>query len=289
MLYADDAVIFSNSLHDLSVMIGIADELLSMYGMHISIKKTKVMIYNQLKSTCKVNEEEGSTTNNTITIRGEEIEVVEEFKYLGTIISSRVGGKEDRGGIWAEVEARKKAASKAFGMLRRSIFKNKHISINNKILIYKITVLPTLLYASETWTISNTQINELNSFHMKCLRAICNISLLDKHKNTFILNKTKTENITDLISRYRWDFFGRIMACDIESSLTKRVMCGKVKGGRRRVGKAPLRWSDLVAKHGRDLLEKDGVETTGFDHAWLTFHTSAIKSYHTKKKNRSSM
>ncbi len=34
------------------------------------------------------------------------------------------------------------------------------------------------------------------------------------------------------------------MACHIESSLTKRVMCGKVKGGHRRFGKAPLRWSD---------------------------------------------
>ena len=79
------------------------------------------------------------------------------------------------------------------------------------------------------------------------------------------------------------------MTCDIESTLTKRVMCGKVKGGHRRAGKAPLRWSDLMTKHSCDLLEKDGVETTGFDHAWLTFHTSAIKSYHTKKKNRSSM
>ncbi len=51
-----------------------------------------------------------------INIREELIEVVDEFKYLGSTITSRVGGKEDRGGIWAELEAREKAASKAFGM-----------------------------------------------------------------------------------------------------------------------------------------------------------------------------
>ena len=272
-------------------MIAIADEELSRHGLHISIQKTKVMICNNKcdESLCKAAREEGGNTTNTITIRDEAIEVVDEFKYLGSIITSRVGGKEDRGGIWVELEARKKAASKTFGMLRRSIFKNKRISINNKILIYKITVLPTLLYGCETWTISNTQINQINSFHMKCLRSICNISLLDKHKNTFILNKTKTQSITDLLPRYRWDFFGRIMACNMEDNLTKRVMCGRVRGGHRKVGKAPLRWSDLVAKHGYDLLEKEGVETEGFDHAWLTLHTSAIKSYHTKKKSRNNM
>ena len=100
---------------------------------------------------------------------------------------------------------------------------------------------------------------------------------------------TKTQPITDLISRYRWDFFGRIMASDMESNFTKKAMCGRVKGGYRRVGKALMRWFDLVAKHGCDLLKKDGVEIQGFDHAWLTFHTSAIKPYHRKKDNRSSL
>jgi len=268
-------------------MIKIVDEILLEYGMYISIPKTKILIFNESESMCKAREEGDSTT--TITIREEEIEIVDEFKYLGSIITSRVGGKEDRAGMWVEIEARKKAASRAFGMLRRSIFKNKHISINNKILIYKITVLPTLLYASETWPITTIQINQLHSFHMKCLRSICNISLFDKYKNTFILNKTKTKPIADLISGYRWNFFGRIMVFEVESNFTKRVMCGRVRGGHRKVGKAPLRWSDLVARHGCDLLEKEGVETEGFDHAWLTFHTSAIKSHNIKRKNGSSM
>ena len=155
-------------------MIKIANEILLEYGMYISIPKTKILIFNESESMCRARKEGDST--NTITIREEEIEIVDEFKYLGSILTSRVGGKEDRAGMWVEIEARKKAASRAFGMLRRSIFKNKHISINNKILIYKITVLPTLLYASETWPITTIQLNQLHSFHMKCLRSICNIS-----------------------------------------------------------------------------------------------------------------
>ncbi len=61
-------------------------------------------------------------------------------------------------------------------------------------------------------------------------------------------------------------------------------MCGRVSGGYKKVGKAPLRWSDLIARHGCDLLEKEGVELEGFDHAWLTLHTSAIESHRRKKK-----
>ena len=103
-------------------MIKIANEILLEYGMYISIPKTKILIFNESESMCKAREE-GDSTTTTITIREEEIEIVDEFKYLGSIITSRVGDKEDRrGGMWVEVEARKKAASRAFGMLRRSIF-----------------------------------------------------------------------------------------------------------------------------------------------------------------------
>ncbi len=92
------------------------------------------MVYNESESIRRAREEEGTTTIN---IREELIEVVDEFKYLGSTITSRVGGKEDRGGIWAELEARKKAASKAFGMLRRSIFKNNILVLIIKFLYIK--------------------------------------------------------------------------------------------------------------------------------------------------------
>ncbi len=88
------------------------------------------MVYNESESIRRAREEEGST--NTINTREELIEVVDEFKYLGSTITSRVGGKEDRGGIWAELEARKKAASKAFGM-----FVGLYLKINILVLVIK--------------------------------------------------------------------------------------------------------------------------------------------------------
>lgn len=186
--------------------------------------------------------------------------------------------------MWAELEARKKGAGRAFGMLRRCIFKNKHLSINIKTLIYKITVLPVLLYASETWNITNAQLLQIEAFHMKCLRSICNISLLDKHTNLFVLNKSKCQPITYLISRNRWDWFGKVMTSDMETSWTKRIMCGKVAGGQRKAGKVSLRWSDLIAKQGRDLLDKEGIDM--YDHEWLTYQKAAIKAYLDRKRKK---
>ena len=72
------------------------------------------------------------------------------------------------------------------------------------------------------------------------------------------------------------------MAYDLQTNWTKRLMCGKVGGGSRRVGKAPLRWSDLIAKQGRDLMEKEGVGS--YEHEWLTYHTSAIKAHEERRK-----
>ena len=209
---------------------------------------------------------------------------MEEFKYLWSIITSRVGGKDVLGGMWVEIEARKKSAGRAFGLLRRCVFKNKNISINTKVSIYKITVLPILLYASETWTLTTAQLLQVEAFHMKCLRSICNISLIDKHTNIFVLNKSKCYSVTYLISRNRWNFFGRIMMLDLESRWTKRIMCGKVEGGKRKAGKVSLRWSDLIAKEGRNLLDKEGIEF--YEHEWLTYKKLAMNAYIDRKKKK---
>jgi hypothetical protein len=250
-----------------------------MYGMTLSIIKTKILIFGECVIARRSREEEGP-----MTIRGEEIEVVEEFRYLGSIITSRVGGKDVLGGMWVEIEARKKGAGRAFGMLRKCIFKNKSLSINTKILIYKITVLPILLYASETWSLTTAQLLQVEAFHMKCLRSICNISLLDKHTNIFILNKCKCLSVTNLLSRNRWAYFGRIMALDLQTRWMKRIMCGRVEGGKRKTGKVPLRWSDLTAKEGRDLLDKEGIEM--YEHEWLTYQNLAMNAYLDRKKKK---
>ena len=52
-----------------------------------------------------------------------------------------------------EVNARIAKASAAFGRLRGSIWDRSGIRLGTKLKVYRSVVLPTLLYACETWTV----------------------------------------------------------------------------------------------------------------------------------------
>ena len=50
--------------------------------------------------------------------------------------------------------------------------------------VYRATVLATLLYGAETWTVYRVQVKKLHTYMMRHLRAIMNISWKDKMANT---------------------------------------------------------------------------------------------------------
>ena len=97
------------------------------YDLTISIKKTEV----------------ASLTRSPITVKGQRLQVVDKFTYLGNTLS-RVVRIDD------EVNARIAKASAAFGRLRGSVWDRSGIKLDTKLKVYKDMVLPTLLYVSET-------------------------------------------------------------------------------------------------------------------------------------------
>ena len=60
-------------------------------------------------------------------------------------------------------------ASVAFGRLRANVWERNGIKIDTKLKVYKGVVLPTLLYACETWTVYQRHAKRLNHFHLSCL------------------------------------------------------------------------------------------------------------------------
>ncbi|KAI5731130.1 hypothetical protein M8J77_005084 [Diaphorina citri] len=134
-----------------------------------------------------------------ITIRNEPLCVVENFKYLG----SRIVRNND---ATIEVKSRISAASVAFGRLYTRVWKQHNLSLGTKLTIYKTIVLSTLLYGSETWTIHQKHVRELNSFHMKCLRSITRTDWRDRVPNEAILEKTNMDTLDEIlrVKRLRW-------------------------------------------------------------------------------------
>jgi hypothetical protein len=294
-LYADDAAILARTWEELQEMIDILDEELRKCGMYVSINKTKILCcVNKnlvLREEGGVGRGGGEGGEKAFKIRGQAVENVSEFKYLGSTITStttitttdkRRGG--GGGGLWIELDKRKLAASRVWGKLYKLIFKRKDLTITTKANIYKLSVLPVLLYACETWNISKSQLEYLEVYHRKCLRKIAKKSLRDHFSNEKLLTLTKTPSISTCISKSRWHWFGKIMENDLLSSWTKQATCGRVREGSRGRGRASLRWSDLVLGDGRERLQ--AIAQVDEEGDWKSFPKLAIDSYHKNRTKR---
>ena len=131
------------------------------YDLTISIKKTEVVYQPAPGKPYK---------EPTITVKGQRLQVVDKFAYLGLCTLH----------IDDEVNVRIAKASAAFGQLRGSIWDRSGISLDTKMKVYRSVVLPSLLSACETWTVYQRHANRLNHFHTSCLKKLLKIKWQDK-------------------------------------------------------------------------------------------------------------
>ena len=70
----------------------------------------------------------------------------------------------------------------------------------------RAVVLTTLLFGSECWTLYRKHINQLEQFHMRCLRKIAGIRRQDCVSNTRVLEMCGISGIEAFLlqSQFRW-------------------------------------------------------------------------------------
>ena len=115
----------------------------------MSIPKTKHMVTGRLVE---------ESDREVITIDGGDIEAVDEFPYLGSLIAS--SGRMD-----VDVDKRVAQASKVFGALRKAVFLDRNLSLSTKRRPYNACILSVLLYGTKCWTPLRKHIKKLNTFH----------------------------------------------------------------------------------------------------------------------------
>ena len=76
------------------------------------------------------------------------LDVVEDFTYLGSNISSNLS-------LDTELSMRIGKASAAMAPLTKRVWENTMLTIKTKTQVYQACVLSTLLYGSESWTLKN--------------------------------------------------------------------------------------------------------------------------------------
>ena len=158
--FADDLALYAVTRTAFESVCKRFVQVASFYGLTVNLPKTKGVA---------VGAAVGEGDNSPVVVESGEMEMVRDFTYLGSKLSSD-------GEITAEVSCKIAKASKAFGCLRVPIFLNRTLSINTKRAVYKAVVIYTLLYGAETWTLKAPDVKRLTTFHNRCVRTILGVS-----------------------------------------------------------------------------------------------------------------
>ncbi|BHF57167.1 hypothetical protein SprV_0100010800 [Sparganum proliferum] len=225
------------------IAYGTDGHLLNQRRMHFQSRVSTTTVHELLfVDDCALNttsEEEIHTPNAPqISVNGTQLQVVENFPYLGSTLSGNTN-------IDDEVTNRISKASQAFGRLRSTVWNRHGLQLSTKLKMYKAVILPTLLCGAETWTVYTKQARRLNHFHLSCLRRILRLNWQDRIPDTDVLERTRILNIYAMLRQIQLRWSGHLVRMDDER-LPKRLFYEDVATGSRRQGRPIRRYKDTM-------------------------------------------
>ena len=151
-------------------------------------------------------------TNNTncfqreIKIIGYGIEEVENFKYLGAIISIE--------GSKPEILSRIAQTTAAFSRLK-IICRDKNISLASKVKLMRTLTLSTFIYVCESWTLTAEIKRRIQALEMRCYRRLLNISYKDHVMNEEVGNRIQNargvhDDLLTMVKKRKLRWYGHI-------------------------------------------------------------------------------
>ena len=221
--FADDIVVNAEEEEEAGALVDCLDRTTTRYKMEIGPDKTKVMTNN------------ANGFQREIKIKDQRLEEVENFKYLGAIISNK-GSKP---------EILFRIAQTTAALSRLIIIRDKNISLASKVKLTRTLILSTFLYACESWTLTAEIERRIQALEMRCYRRRLNISYKDHVTKEEVRNRNQNairvhDDLLTMVKKRELRWYGHISR---SSGMAKTILQETVKGARRR-GKQKKRWED---------------------------------------------
>ena len=147
LLYADDIVLFCEDINELQSILKIYDETFSRFGLTIAIDKTKTISFNVT--------EEVMASKSLITLKGEPIENVRQFKYLGHMLSNESSSNSP-----AFIHHQIASAYSKWNELK-SILLDKRIFLTTRVRFLEACVRSRLLYSVQAWQLNARELQKI--------------------------------------------------------------------------------------------------------------------------------
>uniref|UniRef100_A0A8D8XEP5 Craniofacial development protein 2 n=1 Tax=Cacopsylla melanoneura TaxID=428564 RepID=A0A8D8XEP5_9HEMI len=219
--YADDTIVFADTLEGLQQLMNKVTETSKKYGLDINTNKTKFMIISK-----------ENITGANLYVEGKRIERVSQYTYLGTIINEQWDNSQ-------EIRCRIGKAKSTFNEMS-AVFKSHNLTLETKIRLIRCYVYSVLLYGVETWTLKEETTAKLQAFEFWLYRRILKISWKEKVTNIEVLRRMKMPPcLVNIVKCRKLQYLGHIMRNEGRYELLQCILQGKIAGkrapGRRRI------------------------------------------------------
>jgi exonuclease III len=243
--FADDIALVEDTWHGMAEITTRVEREAGAVGLRINADKTKLMVVGNM------------TDKGCIMAGGQLVETVEEFCYLGSVISDNSSCDKD-------IKTRLGKANSVFGRLN-TIWKSRGLNCSVKIRLYESLVLSTLLYAAETWPMTVANMKKLEAAHHKWQRRILGVVWRDKVSNELVRRQTGMAKLEEMIAKRRLKWLGHVHRMD-DNRVTKQALKWSPTDGKRKRGRPRKNWKATVLEDLKKLnLDWDEAEKTAED------------------------
>ena len=226
-MFADDAAVKTHTQKELQALMDRVSPAYKEFGLTISLKKTNVLGHDTMELPA-------------IIIDDYELDVVEQFTYLGSIITDNLS-------LDTEIDKRTGKAATTLARLTSRVWTNPKLTVKTKMVVYNAFVVSTLMYGSETRTTSARQEKRLNSFHLRSIRRILGIPWQDRVSNTEILSRGNLPSMFTLLRQRRLRWLGHVYRME-DGRIPKDILYGELASGRRSKGRPQLHYEDVCKR-----------------------------------------
>ncbi|KAL2652137.1 hypothetical protein R1flu_020265 [Riccia fluitans] len=174
-----------------------------------------------------------ATTNRPVTVGQQQLEEVDKFTYLDSVLTN--DGDADHG-----VACRIVKVGAVFQRLL-PIWSTQKIEMATKIRLLNSIVIPTAIYASETWKTSAKIERRLNVAQQRWLRWILQVSYRDRITNEEIHLRTATYSLNEIVALRRMRLAGHIFHQQ-PTWLAKAAITWTPQQGKRKQGRPRTTW-----------------------------------------------
>ena len=249
--YADDINALAADPATAQAMLNEIAHFSQLLGMKINTAKTKVMDLN-------------IQSDYQLVLYGQELEKVDSFTYLGSIIDSR-------GGCDLDIQNRINKAQAIFSQLRRHLWIRREISMKTKLSVYKAAGRSVLFYAVETWPLKALHLHDLEVFDHRCLRKILRIRYSDRISNVDVRHRCcNIEPAAMIVKQRRLRWLGHVLRRPNDRIIKQVLLAVPLPDWRRRPGGQFKNWW-TTAKNDLDPI--GGFRKFGrkWESCWLRF------------------